>query len=223
MIDISGFQQSPDAIRVPTCEQIAVVLGRLCRYAGQLPCTVLTHTLVGARVLWEEAKREDLSKWWREQTWAWWILHDVHECITGDIVHKNNEVRSWQEKIDDAVAAEFGVDGACVDLEMVKRVDLQMRWLEAKFYGAGAFLQRFKRTNAYIRPSPGTESVARPLFSSPLGDMLRCVMGSNRYLHLSTPVAMLRMILEQMRAGMLREAIGAYWDQLEEMGLGKGR
>lgn len=133
MTDMSGWQQSPKEIRTPSSLEIAIVSGRICRYAGNLPCTLLTHVLVGARVVWHLLRKKSAASEQRLETFSWWMLHDAHEVITGDVVVQQREdMIEWQEKIDAANRAVYGINPTMVDGEIIRQADLMARWLEAK-------------------------------------------------------------------------------------------
>ena len=219
MIDMTGFQQSPENVRVPTPREIAIGLGRICRYSGILPCSVLTHTLIGAGMVWELCSGGMSEQ--AEQTFCWWILHDAHEYITGDfVVCKPREVREWQDKIDAVIREKYGIDWDIVDQGIIEDVDLYSRYLEAERYGSIAFFDRFKETNTYKKPSFELKrSVLGVLHGSSM-DVSATACGKVALDEkLPFAVGIFLKMLEAVLAGEKRTAVELYDGAVMELGL----
>lgn len=215
---MSGWYQVPEKIRIPSSLEIAVVLGRLCRYAGNLPCTVLTHVMVGARLIWHRMKQEPRDC--REETFSWWMLHDAHESITGDFaVHKCEDIREWQEKIDAELRSVYGISTKLVDMDAIRIVDLEARWLEVKYYGSEHFLKGFEGADGYEAPSPEMEIKTVGIFRSEFGRMSACVTDTNNDLLVRHPVSVYESILEAIIQGKQGTAAELYNGMVVELGL----
>ena len=213
MTDMSGWQQTPREIRVPLPMEIAIISGRICRYAGNLPCSLLTHVMVGAYVVWDLLRTRVCFS--VERTFGWWMLHDAHETITGDFAsHKCKEMKAWQEKIDDAIAAVYGIGLKDVDLEVIDEADLMSRWLEAKHYGSDRYMEAFEKTNTYAVPSPEMKTKTSGIFRSDLGRMSCCVVDSNESASASGPVMIYASILDRILDESLEKAMELYSDMV---------
>ena len=220
MTDISGWQQSPDQIRTPSPLEIAIVSGRICRYAGNLPCSLLTHVLVGARVVWHLLRHKSAAMEQRLETFAWWMLHDAHELITGDFApHKCNDVKAWQTRIDDANACIYGIDRDLVDEVVIHSADLLSRWLEAHFYGSAKFMETFEAHHKYTVPSPEMQRETIGIFRSEFGRFSSCVVDENENPGLHFPVVTYHTILEAILSGQKRKAVEYYDGMVVELGL----
>lgn len=217
MVDMSGAYQTPEKIRVPSSLEIAVVLGRLCRYAGSLPCTVLTHVMIGARMVWHRMKQEPQDL--RLQTFSWWMLHDGHEAITGDFAtHKCKDIREWQEQIDEALRSAYSIDMELVDMDVIRSVDMKARWLEVKHYGSEIFVEGFSAAVGYAMPSPEMEIRTVGIFRSEFGRMSACVTDTNNDMLVCHPVSVYESILEAIRHGKQKAAAEFYDGMVVEIG-----
>ena len=217
---MSGWQQSPKEIRTPSSLEIAIVTGRICRYAGNLPCSLLTHVMVGARVVWHLLRQMSSAKDQLYETFCWWMLHDAHEVITGDFApHKCNEIREWQKHIDDAMSVVYGIDFAHVDVDIIHGADLLARWLEARFYGPDAFFKTFEEHHEYDVPSPAMVSETGGVFRSEFGRLSRCMTDENDNPGIHFPVSVYHDILEAILRGDQQGAVEYYDGMVVELGL----
>ncbi len=218
--DMSGWQQSPGEIRTPSSLEIAIVTGRICRYAGNLPCSLLTHIMVGARVVWHLLQQTGAVEGERLQTFCCWMLHDSHEVITGDFApHKCDELKKWQKDIDDAVAVVYGIDFEHVDLDLIHGADLLARWLEARFYGSDAFFKTFEEHHEYDVPSPAMVRETGGVFRSDFGRLSCCITDENDNPGLSGPIVTYTNILEMILRGEQKGAVEFYDGMVVELGL----
>lgn len=217
---MTGWQQSPKMIRVPSSLDIATVGGRICRYAGNIPCTLITHLMIGARVVWRlvnaVGKPTDRD---RIETFAWWMLHDAHEVITGDFIFtKSEEMDVWQREIDDAISCTYGIDFKYVDVELIHGADLLCRWLEVKHYGSAAHMKTYEEHYAYDIPSPAMVQETQRIFESEFGRMSSCVVDDNRdgrSVHI--PVLVYARILEAILLGNQDGAVKIYMDDVVDL------
>lgn len=219
MTDMSGWQQSPTEIRTPSSLEIAIVSGRICRYAGNLPCTLLTHIMVGARLVWYMMRSRPSDA--RLETFAWWMLHDTHETITGDFVFEHSEAMlKWQDEIDAAIAAVYGINPMLVEAEIIREADLFSRWLEAKHYGSDKFFETMVEHYDHPIPPPEMERKTVGIFRSPFGKMSGCALDENNTgvasLH---PVSVYAGILDNILRGNKKGAVEYYDGMVVELGL----
>lgn len=216
---MSGWQQSPGETRVPSSLEIAIVSGRICRYAGNLPCSLLTHVMVGARVVWGLMRQRTKEE--RLQTFSWWMLHDAHEVITGDFVpHKCDEVSEWQAQIDRALSLVYRIPMELVDMVVVHDADLYSRALEAGFYGTEKFKETFGERAEIIVPSPAMVRETGGIFRSDFGKLSVCVTDENGSdAGIRTPVLVYKDILEAILEGHQETALLIYDGAVVELGL----
>jgi hypothetical protein len=221
MTDQSGFQQSPENIRVPTPREIAIVLGRICRYAGNVPCSVLTHVFVGAPLVWDKARH--LSEDRKKATMSWWFLHDAHEAITGDFaVCKPNRVEEWQWLIDLAIFKEYGIDFENIDFVIIKGVDLLTRYLEAEYLGGNVFFETFKQYHEYAVPTAGQRRLTLGVFHNGNGNayLSKTFVDTNdEEAELPHFVDMYKTILSLLLEGNLDKALELYSGMIMDLGL----
>lgn len=220
MIDMSGFHHSPENVRVPSPREIAIVLGRLCRYAGNLPCSVLSHVMIGAPLVWGRVRGgpRDTAK----MTFAWWMLHDAHEAVTGDFAsHKSEDVEAWQEIIDHAIAEKYQIDFAEVQWSIIKEVDLLTRYLEAEHYGSIEFFDAFKtHVGGYMVPTPEMKRSALGVLYGSASKLEETVVPSNGDgVFIPSPVSTYEMILSEIRDGKGWDAITVFDGLVMELGL----
>ncbi len=226
---MSGFLQRPGSIQVPSSEHIAIVSGRICRYAGNLPCTLLTHVMVGARVVWRLMQNAAREK--RLMTFAWWMLHDAHEVITGDHKHKSTEMKAWQGEIDTAMRTAFYIDERYVDRDVIKLADLLCRWLEADHYGPPEFMRAFvdadspqtlRRLSADSPQTPSLDMIRETngVFHSAFGMMDKCLVEDNDpNTELPFSVQCYTSMLESIRSGDLQSVASMYDGWVVSLGL----
>ena len=219
MADMSGWLQSPEEIRVPSSLEIAIVSGRICRYAGNLPCSLLTHIMVGARVVWRLMEQKTEEE--RSQTFSWWMLHDAHEVITRDFVpHKCPKVVAWQAAIDEEVAATFRISSALVDMIAVHDADLYSRSLEANHYGTEKFKETFREHAETLVPSPAMVRETIGIFRSGFGRLSACVTDENGPgAGVQGPVMVYANILNTILGGRQKSAAEIYDSMVVELRL----
>jgi hypothetical protein len=128
MITFSGvhIQKSGGASGTPTCEDIAVQSGRICRYAGAIWMPLITHLILVGLLAYRRSN-EVLNL-------IWGFLHDANE-ITGEVTQnfKCDCLRREQAAIDDRLLVQFGLDGGAdfIDYRLIKQCDLDACDLEA--------------------------------------------------------------------------------------------
>ena len=119
MITFSGRMVNRDLQEIPSCLDFAVHLGRICRYGGAIWWPDLAHSILVATIV-DIITNEDMP------TWAWALLHDAHEAITGETPYpwKPQSLGELQDRIDERLALEFHLPPkSSVDVEAIKEAD----------------------------------------------------------------------------------------------------
>jgi hypothetical protein len=104
-------------------EQVARQLGKLCRYAGATPdwWSVARHSLLVAALAPDDPEHRLAA-----------LMHDVHECYSGDILRpmmamlskkSQQEIRDAQKAIDDDLYALIGFDPCVATVCAVTKAD----------------------------------------------------------------------------------------------------
>ena len=203
MITFTGRHIRPDIPNTPNELDIAVGMGRICRYAGSLWWTNIAHSILVAEILarWPSSSRE---------TWAWGLLHDAHECVTGDVTHpyKPESLRAEQRKLDARIREYFGLNERHIDDEAVDRADERAVVAEAVTLGYAGFIQAHTADlGRWDEPLPWQLQMARELGKSAWTDAATITdPGSQPVQHFRTCLSMIRSgkILEA-RQSLLRE------------------
>lgn len=125
MLTHSGVHMMPDEDAAPSPEDLAVQMGRLCQYGGAIWHTLLAHSVFVGELAWRafaEAPRPA-----RLANWAWGILHDAHEVVTGDVPRgwKTDDMRARQRDLDRRIMRRYVANESLLDLDAIKRLDEQ--------------------------------------------------------------------------------------------------
>lgn len=114
MITLTGNRVFQDELGAPSLEDIAVGLGRIPRFVGQTYrwWPVLLHSFVCREI----ARRD-----WADRVQLLMLLHDAHECVTGDCPRtwKTKEMKEQQRKLDIRIFASLGVHLPTSDEEAI--------------------------------------------------------------------------------------------------------
>jgi hypothetical protein len=104
LITNSGIQIYPGCGRAPTPEDIAVGMCRITRYAGAIWCPLAAHSILVAEYAWLDKGTDE--------AWAWGLLHDAHETITGEVTRhwKPKEMSLLERELDGVMFKAFGLD-----------------------------------------------------------------------------------------------------------------
>jgi hypothetical protein len=119
-------------------EQIARQLGKLCRYAGATPdwWSVARHSLLVAALAPDDPEHRLAA-----------LLHDCHECWTGDILRPmtamlggftRHEIHDAQKQIDEHLFALIGLDPCPAILKSIATADDTACKLEMQLLGKSA-------------------------------------------------------------------------------------
>jgi len=129
---------NPSVIRV---EDVAHALSQINRYTGHTdrPYSVAQHSVMGAENSWARAHVwcEALGLYLTPRQFAAQVLlHDAHECVTGDVaspikVAIGKAWRRFEDKHERAFRSRFGLAGAKMPAE-VKVVDVRMLATEVR-------------------------------------------------------------------------------------------
>ena len=140
MITYSGVHIHPcrsenqEAVRgIPTPMDIAVQMGRICRYGGAVWMPLLTHSVFVACLA--------VLRKCNTSTWLWALLHDAHEAVTSDIPRpfKCDCIREEQGWIDRKLQAVFHLEPQAIDFALVKQCDDLALGIEGRRLGLPGF------------------------------------------------------------------------------------
>lgn len=144
MLTYSGRKVDPDLAELPSCEDIAVHLGRICRYAGAVWWPDLAHSVLVACIL---------DGWGaNDPTWARGLLHDAHEAITGDVTYpwKPPMLKIAQRRIDEKLFAKFHVMSTeVISLRLLDAADAAALVAEASSLGLPGWPEYYEEVNGY--------------------------------------------------------------------------
>lgn len=128
-IVISADEWSAKCLKEP--EWLAACLQRICRFGGQVPISVLTHSVVLAGMMQKP----------EQQLWA--LLHDAHEVLTGDCsrLYESEYMQRHKDALDSRLMStlllEYGVELQATDLQEVRIEDRRLG--EQEFHNPGNF------------------------------------------------------------------------------------
>lgn len=135
---------------IPLLSDIALGLSRLPRFAGQTDrlYTVLDHSLAAHALAFNECVFEDhgqVDRRWGHQLQLLALLHDWHECLTGDIpkpiVDAIPEIGQLQAELDERFFASIGLTPDNMQRSIVAKIDRDLRMAEALVLHPAAFLK----------------------------------------------------------------------------------
>lgn len=140
MITQSGMLIEPDNPRCPTIEDLGIHLSRLVRYGGAIDWSVLSHSLLVAAIVDEGEECTD-------ETWAWALLHDAHEAVTGEVVYgyKGDGTKSKQRDLDTKIAAYMGIDRSRANMLAIGWADRASFRAETTVLGTPEFIRKFSK------------------------------------------------------------------------------
>ncbi len=138
MITYSGvhIQKHGGECGTPTAEDIAVHMGRICRYGGAVWYPLLTHSVFVGLMAYQRSNQVS--------NLLWGFLHDAHEVVTSDIPRpfKCKCTKVEQERIDQRIYHKFcmGIRPA-IDRELIKQCDTDALHIEAVELGLPGFAE----------------------------------------------------------------------------------
>ena len=125
---------------LPTAMDIVQGLANLHRYGGQTASrwTVLDHSILVAALVGR-------SKYGSEShVWAHALLHDWHECLTGDIPtpFKTSDMQELQQQLDEAMFTRIGLQELTEEEGLyLKALDHNVLIMERMFVHPNAMLE----------------------------------------------------------------------------------
>lgn len=96
---------------------VALCMSRVCRFGGQIPVSVLLHSL--------NVEFAALAGGYSEHVQLWALLHDCHEIVTGDITRgfKCRDLHLEQKLIDTSLKLRVRVNFSESDIQQVRYLD----------------------------------------------------------------------------------------------------
>lgn len=169
---MNGAVATDESEMFPISPREAVIaMGRMCRYAGHLACSTLTHSLLVAGLGAEYAtipgdKKPRPTEEWVTSVFVAGLVHDVHEIFTGDFVGtKPDWLRKMQDAIDLQLWRQVGLRGQMMSTDkivrdtllakFVHRVDLMARFCEARQYAGITAFSVFTNVPGFCIPVMG--------------------------------------------------------------------
>jgi hypothetical protein len=152
-----------DKLELDAPMDIAMSMGRICRYAGQIPVSVLSHSLLVGGIIASQYRMVNMETWndltdtlAMAKAWAFGMLHDVHETIVGDIVwiDRPEWYHNLTREIDRCVhtRARLHAPGEGM-VKCIKIADMMSRWFEVTTHGTEAFKAAFESVGAaWLKP-----------------------------------------------------------------------
>lgn len=160
MITYSGQWMRPDTKECPTPTDIAVHMGRICRYGGARWFPLLAHSVLVGEFA---AQKSGMVRPYADaSTWAWALLHDAHEAVTSDVPRnwKPKEMKVMQKELDARIMESFRLDPKKINFEIVKECDELALLCEAELIGLDRFPERYCAEAGIAEyPKPPAESV----------------------------------------------------------------
>lgn len=159
-LTLSGRRVARDTTDHPNLLDIAVGLSRMPRFAGQTThwFSVLDHTMFGLSLI-------EGSGFEYPYDVRWWLLHDAHESMTGDVPTdlKTADLRAIQEDLDARIFGAFYPDFVKTSLSEARVKELDSRCLRAE--------ARVLKNNANIGgpPEEGDVAVLQTFLGKTLG------------------------------------------------------
>lgn len=164
MITNSGIVIDPGMDSAPSETDIAISMCRVTRYAGSIWCPLSVHSILTAEMAFQKTKNH--------RTWAYGLLHDAHETITGEVVRawKPPEMKPKERELDGRILPTFGLRREeLYDLSPdIRYADEKSLCLEATIQGLPGWRSYYERVNKRppIEPTPLETSFANKLFES---------------------------------------------------------
>jgi len=223
MITYTGIRVAPDNDLVPSPRDIAVQMARITRYGGAVWCPLLAHSVLVAGLVLKaihhvRLRASDLP------TWAWGLLHDAHEVVTGEVVRpwKPDGLRARQAELDRRIRDAFHLDESSIDLAMVKAMDERALIAEAVVLQLPNFARAYTEIEDLAEfPAPARHEVdlMEALRRSPFFDPSSCLAPEA-----APAVVGVEEILSEVRRGDLASAFEGWevvlGDLLPEVRLG---
>lgn len=200
MITFSGIRVAPGTSIAPAPVDIAVQMGRVTRFGGAIWSPLLMHSVLVAELTWRDLAAKNAQQF-DFQTFAWSLLHDAHEVVTGEVPRpwKPKQMKDYQHELDFLIASAYKVDLRQVDTRIVKAMDeraLLLEALELNLPGFTAVYQQQDLAGDHFPHIPEDEQrLAGALINS---DFWRAEVVTDWR---SRPVKLFAAVLEQLQSG----------------------
>lgn len=141
MITHTGTHVTPDNNGVPSERDLAVGMCRITRYAGSIWCPLAPHSILVAEYCAMEAGTE--------LAWAHGMLHDAHECVTGELTRwwKPSSMKEFERDLDVRILRYFGLEPyRHAELHpLIKRADEKALCAEATILGLPGWADFYRK------------------------------------------------------------------------------
>lgn len=202
MITFTGRQIGLELQDIPSERDIAVGLGRICRFAGAIWFTDLAHSILVATLLdWRGADHP---------TWAWGLLHEADEVVTGDVPRpfKPEWLAERQRVLDWNLAEYFGLRSR-YDAGEVARANDNAGFVEAVALGLPGYAAMIHTLEGrYRRPPQDQIDLVQALAASDYNNPARCTDAD------SSAVRNFELWLKAIRDGRVAETRERVRDQV---------
>jgi hypothetical protein len=134
MLTHTGLDIRPGTDLAPSPTDLAVQLARICRFGGAIWWTNLAHSVLVAELAYGMShmgiNRDNAA---HLEAWAWGLLHDAHEVVTGDVPNgwKTSDLRKHQDALDIKIKRRYHIEPDKMTLAIVKNADNQAVIVEA--------------------------------------------------------------------------------------------
>lgn len=200
MITNSGIVVDPGMDSAPSETDIAISMCRVTRYAGSIWCPLSVHSILTVEMAFQKTGNY--------RTYAYGLLHDCHETITGEIVRawKPPEMKTRESELDGRILPTFGLRREeLYDLSAdIRYADEKALCLEASIRRLPGWRSYYEKKNHHppIEPNAWETSFANRLFDSHWMDPASILTGSRS-------VALLCAALVSVRFGRFEETRNA--------------
>jgi hypothetical protein len=204
MISNSGVWVTPTTGLIPTPKDIAVHAGRITRYAGAIWSPLLAHLVFVGELTWAHMMLS--GKPFDYPTWAWSLLHDVHETFMGEIPRrwKIAERKNQEKEVDRGILAAFRLAHQHIDHQLIKAMDEHALMAEAVVLGLPGFREKYcaeNKLDAFPTPPDAELDMMRSLVDSDFYRAPACLSPDTR------AVAGFAQVLNTIQKGELHMAL----------------
>lgn len=201
MITHSGIRVAPGTEEMPTPVDLAVHMGRITRFGGAIWCPLLMHSVLVGELTWAAIRKKGGE--FDFQTWAWSLLHDGHETITGEIPRpwKTASMKDHQHRLDSLIAKAYRLDCLKIDFALIKVCDERALILEGTELRYPRFQEIYEKIELSGDKMPAISDDERRLAQA----LTRSEFWHAEFVTdpLSRPVAAFARILEHVQSGDL--------------------
>ena len=212
MITSTGIHITPENSNSPSPRDIAVAMGRVCRFGGSVWSPLLAHSVMVGELVRRQLESEN-ALGAELDTWAWSLLHDAHEVVMGEIPRpwKTPERKLAEQAFDRRIAEDFGINLDGLEHAVIHHADEQALLSEATVIGLPDFERIYAAHHGLDRfPTPPEDEI----------NLMRCIVRSGLYratmctIENSACVIDFSNVLELIHARELNAALAAFNDLL---------